>query len=191
MKYLFSLITLLISISSLAQIEMFSYKTYEESENASSRIIFNMESTKAGLITTSFKGVAKKFSVDYSLDNEQMKDVTIFVEVSELDTDNGARNEKMKQMCFELEKFPRIVIRLKSDFQLNSSGEVLAQIQARGKWFPIVLRINSVFKNGELNLNGVASVSLKELGIPDPSIWIATVRDRVDLEFSLSMSIRK
>lgn len=169
----------------------FSSDDYEKSLNAKSKIVFNMESTKAGIITTSFQGVVKEFNLDYKLTNNTFENVTLILKANSLDTDIDGRNEKMHELCLSAKEFSNIIIRLKEDYVVGNEKEVAGQIKIKSSWYPIVIKIESEKSDGLIKLKGSSSVSLKKLSIPDPSIWIASVRDRVDIEFNLELNTLK
>lgn len=185
MKIMLSLI-LLIS-SAFAETKSFKYNNFEEAENALSYVRFDMESTKAGLITTSFNGFAKTFKISYKKKSKQFKNVKAFVEVIDLDTDVNARNEKMHNLCFEQKKYPQLVVSLNEDLSIGMKKEVKATISVRGKDYPIKMKFKLSDEGENILFEGSSSVSLKSLLIPDPSIWIASVRDRVDLKFKFEI----
>ncbi len=191
MKLLIVSFLFLMHFSVYSKTDSFQYSSYEAAMKASSRIVFNMESTKAALITTSFSGVSKSFSLDYLREKSVLKNVTIFVDTNLLDTDNSSRDEKMRELCFESEKFPQLIVKLKNDYIIGSSGDTAAQIKIRDKWYPITLNLETVSKEGIVQVKGKTSLSLKGLNIPDPSIWIASVRDTVELDFLLELKAQK
>jgi hypothetical protein len=177
-----------ISLFSVAAVEKnVAYTNYEDALKALDTISFDMESTKAGLITTGFTGVAKSFSLDYERVGNTFKNMTITILVASLDTDIDGRNEKMHELCFDYKNFDKIIVRLKNNFEIGDSLIQKASILVRGKWFDINLSIQSSIQGDKTLISGSSAVSLKALLIPDPSIWIASVRDLVDLKFKLEL----
>ena len=162
-------------------------KDYDKALTNSSRIVFNMESTKAGIITTSFEGVVKDFSVDYILKNNNFKNIKLSMKAVSFDTDNDGRNEKMQELCLESGKFPNISISLSEDYKVGTNTELKGQITIKSISYPILVKLESETVDGRPVVKGSSSLSLKALAIPDPSIWIASVRDRVDIEFKLDL----
>jgi len=181
------LLSFLLTFSVYAIEKNVTYASYEEALKGQDVISFDMESTKAGIITTGFSGVAKSFSVDYERVGSTFKNVTITVLVSSLDTDIDGRNEKMHELCFDFKNHEKIIVRLKANYQLGDSNIQKGSILIRGKWFDIDLLINSKIEGDKVSISGTGSLSLKALAIPDPSIWIASVRDLVELNFKVKL----
>ncbi|MGI4992159.1 YceI family protein [Halobacteriovorax sp. GFR7] len=159
------------------------YDSYDKALEAKNRIFFNMSSTKAGIITTDFKGVVRDAKITYSKDGKgNYKDISIVVDTKQLDTDNDARNEKMYEQSLETEKYPRLIVRVPGPVRLGELNK--GSIEIRNKKHSIDLFIEKVVTTeGEASLAGKSVLSLKKLEIPDPSIWIATVHDEVEVKF--------
>ncbi|OUS00207.1 hypothetical protein A9Q84_03210 [Halobacteriovorax marinus] len=181
------LLLLLISFNLSATEIKFTSADYDQALENKSTIIFDMESTKAGFITSGFKGVAKSFSVDFKRVGDTFKDVKITIPVSAMDTDIDARNEKMYEECFDFKNNQNIIVKFKSAYLLGFNGIQKGSILIRGKWFDIDLKIDSKMVGGVTLINGSSSLSIKDLEIPDPSIWIASVRDLIELTFKIEI----
>lgn len=180
------LFLMLLSFNCFGVEQSFTYKSYEDALKAPNYLKFDMESTKAGLLTTSFEGFVKTFKVKHEKLNDLIKGLEVEFMINALDTDIEGRNEKMHDKCFGKDQFHKIVVKL-NDFKSNSSGDVSAKIKIRGEWKAIVVHVNAKMKGGHLLLEFKSEVGLKSLGIPDPSIFIASVRDRVDLSGKVAL----
>lgn len=176
---------LILSYLTLASEIVIDHKNYKDAQADSNLIQFEMESTKAGFITTGFTGVVKKATIKYQNNGQNFKDITLVVDVRGIDTDVEARNEKMYDLCFESSKYPQIVISFNS--LETSSKMVQGIIQIRGESFPVELNYKVEVKNNERVIVFDSELSLKELKIPDPSIFIAKVSDKIKLSGKLKL----
>jgi hypothetical protein len=172
---------------------------YTEAKEKADFLHFKMKSTKAGIITTVFDGYVNRFEVFYQWDkkNQTFTNSTILFQTMDLDTDVNGRNDKMRVECLGGPMFPLISVKILDDLKVDPANDKEKEITVRGeilirnikKEFPITLKIEKELKeNGEiLKLVGKAQLSLKELSIPDPSIWIARVHDEVEIDFQLHL----
>jgi polyisoprenoid-binding protein YceI len=176
-----SLFILLWSLSGFAGTQNFSSASYKEAKQAQSFIRFDMASTKLGLITTSFDGYIKRFTLQGTLEQEKLvADASIEFAVAELDTDTNARNEKMWNHCLDMKNHPTIRIVLKKELLLGKENEVIpATMMLRGTEKPISLSARAKNTPQGVEFDFTGDFSIKELGIPDPSILVATVRDSI------------
>ncbi|WP_419172445.1 YceI family protein [Halobacteriovorax sp.] len=158
------------------------YNDYDSAHSGDKKIIFHMESTKAGLITTSFDGVVKEGSIVYKEEKGQYRDVVIRIKAMSLDTDNDARNEKMYEETLAVKKYPEIIVSLNGPIKFNQ--ENIAIIKIRGQEYPIKIFMRESHNEKQTLISGHSNVSIKALKIPDPSIWIASVRDLVEIKFT-------
>lgn len=160
------------------------YENYDKAMKGEEYLRFDMESTKAGLLTTGFTSVVKKFSVAYDRAEDLISGGEVHFKVDEMDTDVGARNEKMKEVCLGMDKHPEIKVIFLGQIPLGSS-EQKAKMIIRGKEKEITVKVNVEKVGNAYKLEGSSKVTLSGLEIPDPSIWIAKVRDLVDITFSV------
>lgn len=185
------LILLLLSFNSFALTTTYSFKDYEESSKSANYIKLESESTKLGILTTSFDGFVKKFQISAKNDQAFLRNIEVKFEAKSIDTDNSSRDEKMYEQTLSADKFKYIVIKINSAVRIFDSKETSQRIPAllhiRGKNFPITLQAN-VYKVGNIiKVSGNTQVSLQKLEIPDPSIAIAKVRDLFDLKFQVEL----
>ena len=181
-----TLLLILLSVTTWATTLEINHSNYENGKKGANRIVFNMESTKAGMITTSFQGVVKKASLNYNKQEQGFSDIELTVPVKQIDTDNDARNDKMYDKCFSANKFSDVKVKF-SEMITYGKKQAKGSILIRGKWFPITIDVDVKSASGKTTVNGSAKLSLKGLEIPDPSIWIASVRDLVELEFVFNL----
>jgi polyisoprenoid-binding protein YceI len=148
-----------------------------------------MASTKVGLVTTSFHGYVKKFSLNYVLEGDKVKFAKLSLPVEQMDTDSEGRNSKMREQCLDYRKHPEIVLTLTETLPIDGQiHSVPATISLRGADRPIVLNVKARRDGRKILAEIDGALSLKELEVPDPSIFVARVRDRVDLKASLEAS---
>lgn len=150
-------------------------ESFSDALGARTKIFFEMESTKAGFITTSFTGVVKKGAITFEESVNTYSNILVKFKVKDLDTDVDARNDKMYNLCFESEKYPEIEVSF--DLIPAVGNQAVGVIRLRGESFPISINY-SIDKN---ILKFDSKLSLKDLKIPDPSIFIAKVKDTIKL----------
>ncbi|POB13441.1 YceI family protein [Halobacteriovorax sp. DA5] len=183
-KIVFILIFLQVSNISASQLSL-KYESFEQALNAQNRIIFNMSSTKAGVITTDFQGVVKVASITYKKNkNGRYKDISIKIDAKELDTDNESRNEKMYEKCLEVNQNPHIIVRIPGPVRLGELNPGIIEVRNKKHSVDIFIEKN-IAADGKISLVGKSVLSLKKLEVPDPSIWIATVHDDIEVNFYL------
>jgi hypothetical protein len=149
-------------------------------------ISFRSESTKLGVITTSFEGRVLEFVVKGKLKKDQIEDVLVEIPVLKVTTDITARDEKMWNDIFEEKIFPTIKVRFPM-IPHGYHGILKAQIEMKGKHYDFPLEIKSQFESSILKILGKGRLSLKALELPDPSILIASVKDEFELNFEMEL----
>jgi polyisoprenoid-binding protein YceI len=162
--------------------------TYQDYDHVSDSnfIKFGSESTKFGLLTTSFEGKILSFSISGKMDKDGFENVLVKIPVSSLSTDLGARDEKMQDEILNKSSHPEIRISFLSKIPLGE-GEQRAVMNIQGRDHPINLSVKVVENAGVRVVSGSGSFKLTELGLPDPSIAIAKVRDQFDLSFRVEV----
>lgn len=150
------------------------------------RLRFELESTKGGVIHSKVDGRVREFALGYDREGETVRNVRLTFAVNAMDTGNDRRDEKMKDFCLGVARFPAVEVAIPGPLPVDARGEVPARIKVRGRWHPIRVRLEARPGESETVIEGRASVSLSAIGVPDPSIWIAHVRDRVDIAFRMS-----
>lgn len=148
---------------------------------------FELRSTKAGFIGTTVHGHVRRFDVSYHLDGERARDVRVSFPVREMTTRHGERDAKMRSFCLDAEHHPRIDVAIPGPITPGFSGSLPARMRVRGRWRPITVAIEARTENGRTRVHGRARVSLRALGVPDPSIWIARVEDAIDVTFRVQL----
>lgn len=190
MKYIFIFLLLTTSLYAKSYKREFKYSDFYQAKTAPSFLRFDMESTKMGMMTTSFHGVAKKFDVNFGLKDNTLTNTVVHFRVEELDTDVNDRNKKMYNLCFEKDKFPDLIVTLNGPYIIGKTKKsVAATMNVRGKNKQIQIMLDITKKGNKLIVTGVSQVSLKALEIPDPSIWIAKVKDKIELRFNLELDL--
>jgi len=181
--FIFSLLSLNFA---LAEDLKFSAANYDEAAKQESKIEFKMESTKLGLVTTGFTSYVRDFVIHYDKSSNAFDNVVVTIMANSLDTDNSSRNEKMYDLCLSVSKYKEITVRLTGKVELSDTPRpfpALLNIRGKDNKIDILLRL---VKEGEKEfVQGEAKVSLKGLEIPDPSIFIAKVKDQVNLNFKI------
>ncbi|OFZ49105.1 MAG: hypothetical protein A2381_16025 [Bdellovibrionales bacterium RIFOXYB1_FULL_37_110] len=167
-----------------------SYKigSYEDAKKSSEYIKFEMDSTKLGIITTSFNGFVRDFAVSLNKEGNVVKDLKVAFEVKNMDTDIDARNEKMWNQCLDYKNFSNILVHFKSEIPLDNNDLVAIPVtmKIRGMEKIFFVNIKTHKEKNKVVLQGNANVKLSELGIPDPSIFVASVSDLVKISFYFS-----
>lgn len=162
------------------------FKDYDEAKKAASFVKFASESTKFGMITSSFDGFAKDIALNYDLINYQLNRLEVTIPVKSLDTDVGGRNEKMYEKIMEAAKFPNINVRLTDKTTLNEGDQIVnLEFDIKGVKITKPVKIVVTKTGDKMSVKGMTTLSLKEMHLPDPSIAIASVRDNFDLSFAV------
>lgn len=162
------------------------YKSYDDAKKAPSFVKFESESTKFGLITSSFNGYAKDVVLNYDLVSDLLSKLEVLIPVKSLDTDVDGRNEKMYDKILEAEKYPNIIVTLAEKTPLKEGEQTINMIfDIKGTKITRPVKLIISRTNGKISAKGVTSISLKEAHLPDPSIAIAKVRDNFDLSFAV------
>ncbi|MCP4915020.1 MAG: YceI family protein [Oligoflexia bacterium] len=186
-----AILLFLISIQSFAFSNTFKCEDYDNCEKSKDFVKFESESTKLGIITTSFDGYAKDFSVKADHYSSFLKNIKVIVKANSFDTDNSSRDEKMFDETLETKKFEDVIITIDSPVRVFDSEadyqRVPSKIMIRGKTFPVILKAKVIKKENNIYVSGNCAISLKKLEIPDPSIAIANVRDQFDLSFAVRL----
>lgn len=186
MKFYLSFVLLFLSFSIMAREIAVSSRNYKEAMAQSNFIKFDMESTKLGLVTTGFTGVAKQFRVSFEEQNNTLSKIVVVMPVKEMDTDTDARNEKMWETSLAMSQHPEIKVDLPGPVPLQEGvSEVEGHVQIRGLFYPIKVKLELKKREGGMTVTGNAELTISGTKIPDPSIFIAKVRDRIDLSFRL------
>ena len=163
-----------------------SSESYADAMKSDCFIKFDMESTKAGFITTSFTGVVKKFNTVFNWNGEEFANALLKINVADMDTDNSARDSKMNEETFSSDKFAELAVQIGGPLKAGVHNNVPGLLTVRGKIKEITLNLEiTVSKDKEYVIKGSSQMSIKQLELPDPSIFIASVRDRVDLSFQI------
>jgi len=173
------------SVQAFAEDIHLNFKNYDEAKKSAAYIKFKSESTKLGLLTTSFDGFIKNIKMHYILEGQVVKNVEAVLAGNSLDTDVNARDQKLYNEILEVSKYPNINVFIVGPVQLKE-GEQLAEMIFQIKDKKISKNvIFSLTKNDKHFLvKGHTVLGLKEMGLPDPSIAIAKVRDDFDFDFA-------
>ena len=159
---------------------------YEEAQKSQNFLKFQSTSTKLGFITTSFDGYAKDFKVNYDKKGEILSRLEVTLPVKSFDTDNKSRDEKMHQDILGAASFPNLKVTFPGQLQLASGNQDITMFfLIKDKTISRPVSLNFLQKEGKWLVTGKTQIGLQEMGLPDPSIAIAKVRDLFDIEFSV------
>ncbi len=162
----------------------FSAANYKEAQKSPTYLRFDMKSTKLGFITTSFTGFVKKFTAHATNQEQKFADLKIEFNANDLDTDVNGRNEKMYDLCLNAKEHPLIDVVLKGPLPTTGEwAELAGQVHIKNKEKPILAKLKATNVDGRLIVDGNADLSIKELELPDPSIAIAKVDDKIKVTF--------
>ena len=165
-------------------VEKIKYSNFKDAEKASQYIKIHMESTKFGMLTTGFDGWVKSFGLSGTVKGASILNAVVEFKLNDLDTDNKARDIKMNEDIFETEKYPNLKVKLVGPLTVGKTGQKLKAIfSVRGKNKPSQFTISTSKVGNQIKVIGKGVVKLSKLEIPDPSIFIAKVRDEVDIDF--------
>ncbi len=165
------------------------HKDYDTALEHRDHIHFKMVSTKLGMISTTFTGVVKEFGVAFKSSGNTLYNGSINFKVEQMDTDLGGRNKKMLDLCLQHKKFPEIKVDFsQAKLQLGAAPQLIkGKMTVLGESYPIEATMSATRDKDGITIKGNSAVALSTLKIPDPSIAIASVKDRVDLEFQVTV----
>jgi polyisoprenoid-binding protein YceI len=184
MKILF--LFALISLSAWGQ-EKLSWKeeNFESALKAQTQFRFIGKSTKLGFITTSFEGVAREGEITFQKSAKTLTQVELKLVANKIDTNSDARNEKMWEKCLRAEKYPTIKVTITDPIDLDKTEQAIAGMMTVAETtigVPLMLT-----KKSDRVFAGKGQFSLKAAGIPDPSIAIASVADKMEIHFEVTL----
>jgi methyltransferase len=188
-KRFFPYLFLLVISSKLAATEViYHVDSYKEALESRNYIKFEGESTKFGFVTTGFDGYAKDIKIDYEFSGETVKRFNLSIPVKGMDTDLDSRNEKMFNEIFNMGKFPEIIVKCSENLLLKEGEQTIDMFfTVREKVTKKEVKIITEKRGNKYFVSGETSLSIKELGLPDPSIVIAKVRDDIKLKFAVEL----
>ena len=168
----------------------FSYEDFFKAKSAINFMRFDMESTKFGMVTTAFHGVVKKINLSYKLKKNVVSHAIISFKAVDLDTDVNGRNKKMHDLCFTKDKYPDIIVTLNAPIKVGTTQKSIpATMNIRGQNKDIKIIIDVIKKGKKLIVTGLSQTGLKELSIPDPSIWVAKVKNKIEIKFNFELDL--
>lgn len=190
MKFIFILNLMLASALSAKTLEVHN-ADYKSASLNSQYIRFDLASWKMGLFKSTFKSYVLNFKLDYQQSQDHIQNGQVYFKVHDMNTDVDSRNDKMWQYCLNFDVYPDVVILFKKDISLKTPEiqDVPAMIKIRGQEYPIHLKLKANQQDSKIYIQGEALTSLKELGIPDPSIAIASLEDSVKIFFKVENSL--
>jgi len=192
MKYFISIAALILSLSLHSKVydQQFGTDNFYRAKTSLNFIKFDIEGTRAKVFPADVLGMAKRFSIKINIKKNIVNSAEVRFKVEDLDTDLAVRNKKLRNFCFNYEKYPEVTIKAKNYFRLKAKSQnVKAVMTIKGRKKPIMLKLNS-YKNGKkLYLKGSSELSLKELEIPDPSTFFNKISDKVNISFSVAIDL--
>lgn len=160
--------------------------SYSEAKKNENFLKFQSSSTKLGFIKTSFDGYAKDFKVNYDEKDQVISKIEVIVPVKSLDTDISSRDEKMHNDIMEAEKFAYLKASSSGPVKLIAGEQKISMnFTIKDKQVTRLVLLNVMYKDNRWHIAGKAELGLQEMGLPDPSIAIAKVRDQFDIEFEV------
>ncbi len=183
----FFTVLFLLGLNTLQAEELsYQFKDYNEAKKSSNFIKFEGQSTKFGLITTTFNGYAKEFKVHYDLSGNQLNELDVKIAVKGLDTDVSSRDDKMLNQILDMSSYPDIQAKIQEKTTLSEGGQVIYMVfNVKEKKVIKPVKVSIEKKDGKFFITGNTILGLHELGLPDPSIVIAKVNENFDLSFAI------
>lgn len=179
----------LLIVFSKVEAKNYKFENYDQARNSHDYVMFESESTKLGFITTSYDGYAKDYDVNFKRDGDVLKDIEVRIKTSSFDTDNSSRDEKMYESILEIKKFPYMIFKSNNKVTLNEGVvEISGELRIKEVEKNVKLKLTVEKKGASFYIKGLTAISLKEFNVPDPSIAIASVRDRHELKFGISIN---
>ncbi len=161
-------------------------ETYQKAKNNSQFIEFKGKSTKLGFIETEFVGYVKNAFIRFKKDQSEIQNLLVEFDVKSLDTDLGARDSKMRETILDERQFPLISVELSKPISLipgRIKVDMIFKIKNRKEIFPIEIEIKK--DQEQYQVSGYGHLSIKAFNLPDPSIFVAKVDDKIDVFFNV------
>lgn len=190
MKNWILLTTLLLSTHLIAGewVTQIKREDFGSAKNNSEYIRFEVFSTKVGIFTSRVPGYVLEANAVAEVGADEVKNMKLILNSKSLNTDGESRDEKLHGLCLEVEKYPEIEVSIKEGLALNSEQTMPAIIKVRGKEKPIQVKVKVEKKDTEMFATGEALLSVSQLEIPDPSIAVAKLDDKINIFFKLKLS---
>lgn len=160
-------------------------RKYKDAKNSPNYFMFTGESTKFGFITTSYDGYAKEGNLTFDESDDHIKNIILELKASGIDTDNSLRDEKMRDLCLDVKKFPIIRVEIPEIDKRKEHQKVVATFILRNKSIPLDVKIH---KTGTKIFKGDSEFKFSETDMPDPSIAIAKIKDKFKIQFQVELS---
>jgi polyisoprenoid-binding protein YceI len=184
----FIIICFILSFNVFAEVISISVKNYEQAKKSSDFVKFESESTKFGFITTDFDGYAKAFKVVYDKDLNKINNISVSIDSRSFDTDSESRDEKLHTKIINSQIFSEIIFTANDSIELKVGKSKLTGVLTIKKIVKESVLDIEIKRNGDaFIILGKTNFGLKAYQIPDPSIAIASVRDRFDVAFQISI----
>lgn len=161
-------------------------ETYQKAKSNTQFVEFKGKSTKLGFIETEFVGYVKNASIRFKKDQSEIQNLLVEFDVKSLDTDLGARDSKMRETILDEQQFPRISVELSKAINLipgRTKVDMIFTIKNRREIFPIEVEIKK--DQEHYQVSGYGHLSIKAFNLPDPSIFVAKVDDKIDVFFNV------
>lgn len=167
--------------------QRFQFENFEAAKDSTHSIRFEVFSTKVGLFTTRVPGYVLQANAAAKRAGTALTEMKIVMQANSFNTDSEARDEKLHQLCLETKTYPLIEVNLPGPAQIGSEGTYAATMMIRGKTKPIQVKMKLSEHDGVVYASGEALLGVKELEIPDPSIAIATLENKINIIFRLAV----
>ena len=162
----------------------YKYQDYDTAKKAESFVKFELTSTKVGLVTTSFDGYILSSALNFKRNGNEVLLTEFVADANSFDTDSGMRDSKLHDSILETGKYPEMRLKFPSTFLLDNFPEkVDGDLLIRGKRKTISVSVKLSESGGNYVVEGTALTGIKELELPDPSIFIAKVNDPIKISF--------
>jgi polyisoprenoid-binding protein YceI len=165
----------------------YKFSQFDDAKKSSDFIKFIGSSTKLKVFTTEFEGYSKSFVVNYDAKNNQITNFKITIDSAFLDTDSSSRDEKMRSLCLNTEKYKTIVASTQQIIELKEQNDVqiLVSLLIKDRELIRPLKFSMIKDEQGWRVNFSSDFSFKDAGIEDPSIAIAKVHENFRIEGSL------
>lgn len=179
---------LLLSTKLFAFEKKISTNNFKEAASYKEYVKFTGESTKFGLVTTSFEGFVKNLNLRYDQEKSTLKKLVVEFNVKDLDTDNDSRNEKMWDLCFEQQKYPKISAFLENLTLKEGETQVSIELKIKDvtQKTPFKITIRKVENTYVIKGSGI--VRYTDYKIANPSILVAKVKEEFQLDFQFNVN---
>lgn len=168
---------------------------WETAQLADSTFKFTTRVTKFGFLTSEVDGYVKDFeyTADYDPKKKKISKMVIRFPVISMDANGRQQNGRLHRYCLDSDNHPVLVIKIINSLPLNRihTHPLKGVATIRGKDKDFSINVATRTQNNVMLIEGQGVWGFSEMGIPDPSILIASVFPEISISIKLQINLKK